>query len=325
MRIWIVQGLTPILCGLAVLLAVIGLGRAARASLHDRASYCLAFADIDCPPPEGMSRTAFLSEVRAHTDQPQALHLLDDDLIARLYRAFSVHPWVESVKRVDIGRIRSPNCEAKSPVRVEIAYRRPVLAVPLSAEDKSGWRMVDRHGILLPRTEVLAHLPVLTAGVRRPAGPAGSRWGDARVAAAAKTTAFLQPHLRRLRLEDSEVALVAGEIVFHRRGVRIVWGHAPGQEEVGEAPAQEKLQRLLAYQKEHDGLEGLEHDVRLLAYQGHFPLSPGELRNAVSLYESRQLPSKRNRDHASSSSRAWRSCFNEAKTPGSRRTSAKRP
>ena len=104
MRKWIVQGLTPILCGLALLLGVIGLGRAARASLHDRATYSLAFDDIDCQPPEGMSRAAFLREVRAHTSQPFALHLLDEDLEARLHRAFAIHPWVDYVGRVDIAK-----------------------------------------------------------------------------------------------------------------------------------------------------------------------------------------------------------------------------
>jgi hypothetical protein len=316
MRKWIVQGLTPILCGLALLLGVIGLGRAARASLHDRASYSLAFSDIDCQPPEGMSRDAFLSEVRSHTCQPATLHLLDEDLIARLHRAFAIHPWVDSVRRVNIGR------RPKTGVRLDLVYRQPVLAVPLSAEDRSGkrnaesgWRMVDRQGILLPGTVVQAHLPVLTVPVAAPAGPPGSRWGDSRIAAVAKTTAFLKPHLARLRLDDSEVEIVEGEIVFRRRGFCIVWGHAPGQEDEGEAPAKVKLQRLLDYQKAHGGLESLEHDVRLLAYQGHFPLSSGQPQTTVSLYESSQFPSRRNCDHVSNSSRSWRSCFSDAKAP----------
>ena len=321
MRNWIVQGLTPILCGLALLLGVIGLGRAARASLHDRSTFSLAFADIDCQPPEGMSRAAFLNEVRAYTRQPPALHVLDEDLIARLHRAFCVHPWVDSVRRVDICKPRLAG-RAKTSVHLELVYRRPVLAVPLGVEDnsgtrmaESGWRMVDRQGILLPVSAVQGHLPILTVPVAAPSGPPGSRWGDARVAAAAKTTAFLAPHLTRLGLEDSEVEIAAGEIVFRRRGVRIVWGHAPGQEGDGEAPAKVKLQRLLDYQQKHDGLESLEHDVRLLAYQGHFPLSADEPRNTVSFYQSSQLPSRRNRDHVSNSSRAWRSCFKDAKAP----------
>lgn len=320
MRKWIVQALTPILCGLALLLSVIGLGRAARASLHDRVTYSIAFGDIDCQPPEGMSREAFLNEVRVHTNQPKALPLLDEDLIARLHRAFAVHPWVDSVRRVDIGSPHHAGSHSKTTLHLDLVYRQPVLAIPLSAEAKAekgigerGWRMVDRQSILLPVGTVPAHLPVLAAPVTVPAGPPGSRWGDARVAAAAKTAAFLQPHLAHLHLDDSELEIVGGEIVFRRPGVRIVWGHAPGQEEKGEASAKVKLQRLLEYQKGHDGLERLEHDVRLLAYQGHFPLAPDEPRISVSLYKANQFPSRRNCDQVSNSSRSWRSCFSDAK------------
>ncbi len=292
MRTWIVQCLAPILCGLTLLLGVIGVGRAARACLRDRETYRLAFSDIDCQPPEGMSRAAFLREVRTVSHQPGTLHLLDEDLTARLHRAFLAHPWVDSVRRVDIGKPSSGSQPLKTPVQVEIVYRRAVLAVALSADKippdgsaliaaPSGTnlptliaaRAVDRYGVLLPVAAVQAHLPVFMGDVRAPGGAAGSHWGDAHVVAAARTAAFLQAHLNRLRLDGSAMEFVEGEIVFLRPGVRIVWGHAPGQEKEGEAPAKVKLRRLLDYQNGHDGLESLEHDVRLIAYQGHFPLS----------------------------------------------------
>ncbi|MHB1424236.1 MAG: cell division protein FtsQ/DivIB [Gemmataceae bacterium] len=312
MRNWLVQGLTPILCGLAVLISAIALGRASRASLHDRAAYRLCFTDIHCQPPEGMSRAVFLNEVRSLACLPAALDLLDDDLTDRLPRAFLAHPWVESVRRV---AIVSSGSHAKTSVRVELEYRRAVLAVPLSTEDRSGKRLVDRYGILLPETAVPAHVPVFMGNVAAPTGPSGSRWGDARIAAAAKTAAFLQSHLAKLGLEDCQIEVNNGEIVFRRCGVRIVWGHAPGQEKENEAPAQVKLRRLLDYQKEHDGLDSLEHDVRFLAYQGHFPLTPGATQTTISLYERSQPPSRRNRYQVSNSSGNWQSCFNDAKPP----------
>jgi hypothetical protein len=126
----------------------------------------------------------------------------------------------------------------------------------------------------LPVSVVHSRLPVLSGDVAPPAGSAGVRWGDRRVAAAAATAAFLKPHLKRLRLDDCDIEIVGGEVVFCKPGVRVVWGHAPGQESDGEAPADVKLRRLLEYQAGHEGLESLEHDVRLLAYQGHFPLTP---------------------------------------------------
>jgi hypothetical protein len=119
---------------------------------------------------------------------------------------------------------------------------------------------------------VRSNLPVLVADVAAPAGAAGTRWGDQRVTAAAAVVAYLKPHLARLRLEGADIEIVQGEVVFRKPGVRVVWGHAPGQEAPGEAPAQVKLRRLIEYHSGHEGLESLEHDVRLLAYQGHFPL-----------------------------------------------------
>jgi hypothetical protein len=106
-----------------------------------------------------------------------------------------------------------------------------------------------------------------------------------------------------------------GEILIRRPGVRIVWGHAPGQEKDDEASAKVKLRRLVEYQKDHNGLESLEHDVRLLLYQGHFPLPAEERKSTVTLYEPRPSSSNPGRDQVSNSSRSWRSCFNDAKQP----------
>lgn len=290
MQKWIVQGLVPILCGIALLLGAIAAGRAARASLHDRAAYCLAFADIDCQPPEGMSRADFLNEVRSLAAQPAALRLLDDDLNNGLHRAFLAHPCVESVRRVAVDR---------ASVHVEMEHRRAVLAV---AQADSKWRLVDHRAILLSASSVKPQFPVLLTEVAAPSGPAGSRWGDARIAAAAKTAAFLQPHLFQLRLQDSNVKVIEGEIVFAKPGVRVVWGHAPGQEKEGEASAQVKLRRLLDYQRDHESLDSLEHDVRLLAYQGHFPLPPDERRHTVSFYGSNPPPPSTNRNQSSKAS-----------------------
>jgi hypothetical protein len=268
MRRWIVQALTPILVALALLLGIVALGRATRAALHDRDAYTIGLTDIDCEAPEGLSRGEFLGEVQSVASVPDRLHLLDENLPARLAQVFAAHPWVESVRRVEI---RRPG----SKVRIELIHRKAVLAVRLSG-DKKPTRAVDRNGVLLPVAAAHAHLPVLITEVAAPTGPAGTYWGDRRVAAAAVTVTFLKPHFRQLRLADCDIEMVRGEVVFRKPGVRVVWGHAPGHEEVGEATAAVKLQRLLDYQSRHDGLESLEHDVRLLAFQGHFPLPPSE-------------------------------------------------
>jgi len=188
------------------------------------------------------------------------------------------------VRHVHVGRVGTK-------VRVELEHRRPVLAVRLAGnkipsegsalvETWSGKSRsalvpalaVDGNGVLLPVKAVHSGLPVLFAEVSAPTGPAGRRWNDRRVVAAATTLAYLTAHLSRLHLTDCDIEIVQGEVVFRKPGVRIVWGHAPGREATGEAPAEVKLRRLLDYLAQHDGLDSLEHDVRLLAYQGHFPL-----------------------------------------------------
>src|SRR5262245_5842498 len=124
MRMWVLQAGTPILCGLALLLGVIVLGRGARAALHDRAGYTVAFHDIDCEPPQGMSRGEFLGEVQQLSRQLETLHLLDENVTDRLAQVFAIHPWVESVRHVQIRRgDRRP-----AGLHVELTYRQPVLA-----------------------------------------------------------------------------------------------------------------------------------------------------------------------------------------------------
>jgi hypothetical protein len=280
MRQWIVQFATPILCALAFLLGVVGLGRASRA----RDAFTFTLEEVEFQPPDGLSRGEFLDEARQLSRLPERLHRLDPDLSIRLARSFAADPWVESVRHVQVGRVGTK-------VRVELEHRRPVLAVCLAGDKipREGsalletWsgksrnalvaaRAVDGNGVLLPVKAVHSGLPVLIAEVGAPTAPAGRRWNDRRVIAAAATLAYLTPHLPRLHLKDCDIDLVQGEVVFRKPGVRIVWGHAPGREAMGEAPAEVKLRRLLDYQAEHNGLDSLEHDVRLLAYQGHFPL-----------------------------------------------------
>ncbi len=318
MQKWILQGLLPVVGGVALLLGVVGMGKAARIALQSRETYRVAFRDIECVPPAGLSRSAFLDEVSALTRRSETVQLLDDDFIAQLHRAFLVHPWVESVRHVEL----KPTDVAKLGIHLDLVYRRPVLAVPLGSdvlgeeETADGQvRLVDRYGVLLPRASVPEHIPVLATEVREPATTEGTRWRDSRVAAAAKTLDFLHAYLTQLRLDDSRVEVIDGEIVFRRSGVRIVWGHAPGQEKADEAPAKEKLRRLLDYQKQHGGLDSLEHDVRMMAYQGHFPLAVDAPITAVSLYSPKQSASSRNCDQVSNSSRSWRSCFNGANAP----------
>jgi hypothetical protein len=161
--------------GLGLLLAgLILLGQMAWQHIRHHDRYTVAFTDIECTPPPGRDRMDFLEEVQYLAAVPERLRLLDDDLPARLARAFTRHPMVDKVIEITLTPPRQ--------VRVRLAYRTPVLAVAVSGE----LRAVDAQGVLLPRDTPTRGLPVYEGQAAPPQGPAGSRWGDAGVEAAAR-------------------------------------------------------------------------------------------------------------------------------------------
>jgi hypothetical protein len=268
MRNRLLQALGPPLVAGLLLAGLIALGRSARDALRQQDRYAVAFADIDCEPPPGEERGAFLAEVQYLGGLPERLAVLDDDLPGRLGEAFARHPWVERVERVEVvppGRVRA-----------RLTYRAPVLAVCLM-EDKVreslsrhpgmingrvGALAVDRDGVLLPAGAPTDGLPIFLGKVPPP-GPTGSAWGDTSLEMAARTAAYLRPYRDRLAFEDFDV--VDGSLVLSQAKVRVLWGHAPGSEAADEAAADEKVQRLLDYCHEHGSLglpEPQEHDVR---------------------------------------------------------------
>jgi hypothetical protein len=171
---WTVKSLTLVLGVGLVLAGVILLGRLALAHLRPLDRYAVAFADIDCVPPPGQSRSEFLDEVQYLGSMPARLRLLDEDLCPRLAECFGRHPWVEKMDHVEI--------TPPGAVRVRLVYRTPVLAV------RSGGvvRAVDARGVLLPRSAPTEGLPVFPGSPQPPAGPAGTPWGDPAVEAAAR-------------------------------------------------------------------------------------------------------------------------------------------
>ncbi len=171
---WLLVWIAPVVgVGLAVA-GIFFLGQATRNRIRGEDRYTAAFADIDCLPPPGAKRADFLLEVQYLAEQPDQLRLLDDGLPARLAGAFARHPWVERVERVEIVPPRQ--------IRVRLLYRTPILAVTVGGQTHA----VDGHGILLPATAPTQGLPVFPGHAAPPAGPAGTRWGDAAVEAAAR-------------------------------------------------------------------------------------------------------------------------------------------
>src|SRR5205823_2842194 len=125
-------------------------------------------------------------------------------------------------------------------------------------------------------------LPVFLVEVG-PAGGAGERWGDAIVEAAARTAGYLRRHQHLLKLTRFQAT--KGELILSTAaGTRVVWGHAPNAESTDEAPAAEKLQRLLDYCARHGDLDQppgrAEHDVRPAVLERDLRLSDPPLSEA---------------------------------------------
>jgi hypothetical protein len=184
---------------------------------------------------------AFLGEVQYLGRLPDRLPLYEGDWPPRLFEAFVLHPWVERVEEV---RILKPDR-----IRVGLVFRLPVLAIAQA----EGLRVVDGRAILLPGTAPIQGLPVLNQPVALPRGIAGTTWGDPVVEAAAATLAFLKPHQDLLVLTGC--SLKEGGLVLEAAGAQILWGQAPGVEKPKEAPAAEKLQRLLDHCRRHGRLD----------------------------------------------------------------------
>lgn len=162
------------LLGGIFLVVVIGVGKATRDNLRQEERFAVSFVDIECQPPPPLPRDTFLAEVQYLAGFPDRFSLLDEDLAQRLAESFARHPWVRRVERVEIARPRQ--------VHVRLEYRAAALAVMLEGK----LRAVDAEGVLLPADSATAGLPVYRGRVAPPAGPAGTRWGDAAVEQAAR-------------------------------------------------------------------------------------------------------------------------------------------
>jgi hypothetical protein len=251
---WLFFSLAPVVVIVVVLLGVQTLGRWTRSGLRSSEQYQLLFADIDCQPPPALNRADFLNQVQFAADLPEHLALLADEWPGVLQRAFSRHPWVESVQRIEV----LPNRQ----VRVQLVHRTPVLAVLQMGEK----RAIDSHGVLLPKAAVGEDLPVYCSPVSPPLARVqpGAVWGDATLESAARTIAYLagQPQAPRFALVESAVS---GLVLTTPAGSRVLWGRPAGRRQTAD---QRKRDRLLEYCRKYGDLDHpngpCEHDLRSL-------------------------------------------------------------
>lgn len=198
--------------------------------------------EIVTPGPDWIAGDVASEALRsASLDGP--LWLYDDELVERIAQAFTIHPWVAEVLRV----------EKLYPARVEVEvrFRQPAALV----DTTSGLYAVDYSGVVLPGERLASGqdgaLPTVVGVFAPPDGSAGTPWGDARVVGALtmlQSVAASRQELPRIsvvEVKGSAAADARYELVCEN-GTRVVWGAAPGREPAGEPQPSEKIARWAA-------------------------------------------------------------------------------
>ena len=96
MRKWLVQLVLPLAAGLGLIAAVILLGGTVRERLRQDGGKLIAFTEIECDPPEGLTRLEFLEQVQYLANLPDQFNLLDPDSGPGIVEALSAPPLVDN-------------------------------------------------------------------------------------------------------------------------------------------------------------------------------------------------------------------------------------
>jgi hypothetical protein len=126
--------------------------------------------------------------------------------------------------------------------------------VEVTERGAAGLLFVDAESVLLPSADFAQNQAKgflrIAAGDVAPAGIYGSKWGDERIAGAARIAAAWGERFQTVGLyRIVAIESVGGEILYELRTqgeTRALWGHAPGREATGEPAAEQKIATLLA-------------------------------------------------------------------------------
>lgn len=191
------------------------------------------------------------------------LSILEPSFAETVKNAFTLHPWIKSVDRVEK---RVP-----AGVHLEVAYRKPVAVIETPFGESRLLLPVDDRGVHLPADDVplirRQYLPRITGIVGQP--PAGQRWEDPRVAGAVEIAARLGDVWEALHLQEitpstrPEVSASGSQQYFvyelvARGGTRIQWGPAPQARVPGDDAFAVKLQRLNECVKQYGPLDSID-------------------------------------------------------------------
>lgn len=189
------------------------------------------------------------------------LSILDPAFPETVKNAFALHPWIQSVDRIEK---RVP-----AGVSVEVTYRKPVAVIETPFGDSRQLLPVDVRGVHLPAEDVplirRQYLPRITGIVGQP--PVGQRWEDRRVAGAVEIAALLGDVWEALHLQEitpstrEEVFETQQYFVYElvaRGGTRIQWGPAPQARVPGDDSFAVKLQRLNECVRQYGPLDSID-------------------------------------------------------------------
>ncbi len=179
------------------------------------------------------------------------LSLLDRQVSTRVAQAYATHPWIQQVLAVRV--------HSSEDIEVQVQYRQPVAMVRHISQhpDVQGWAYypVDPQGVVLPPSsfteEDAGQYLVIDIPEVYPRGAPGFSCGDSRVTSAARLAAILAPYRKQLGLAAIELHAQANPnqryvafAILTQSGRRLVWGSAPGEEQMGEPTADLKMKAL---------------------------------------------------------------------------------
>jgi len=227
----------------------------------DRDEYIVSADQIQVTPQPTWIHTNIKAEcVRSLTGME--LSLLDRDLLEKVANAFTLHPWVAHVVRVEK---RNP-----SQILVELEYRRPALVVKIESPGDEGLLFLDENAVLLPSTDFAPtqarnYLRIAAAG-ETPSSVYGTPWTSDRMTGAARLAACWGTRWQPLGLYwIVATKTLGGQLTYELRSqddkVRVIWGQAPGHDDPHEPTAEQKIAGLEKLAQEEGPLEKIAVDT----------------------------------------------------------------
>jgi hypothetical protein len=259
---------------LAAYLGSLGI-RFAVAWLGAQSAYQIPFRDIrlDPPPPTWYrgGTEAFLQDVRRRKGMPETVSLLrlEED---QLRVAFKCCPWTEDVGTITYRPLG---------VTVQLDYHRPAALVEASSGRKYLVASLDGSAIILPQDDLAVDVETLVKQLdlvringdhladphdpqpglpwKPRAGLADLHPGNSRIGDAARLAAFLvkkmgtldlarEPHLHFQYVNPMDPK-GRGLFLYNIEGTIILWGAAPGREDLSGLDAEEKWSILAGWSR----------------------------------------------------------------------------